>query len=121
MRYFCGFEDITEYIPLVLITSIGLAALTYHFIEQPFRKKLQQNNLKLYLLSAASVVLLSAFALLGLQENGFEGRFTPQVVKLDKARSPKVPFLNCDGKSLENACHLGTPSSEVEYLSLKNN
>lgn len=51
--------------------------------------------------------VLAVVSMFGLVRGGFEDRFTPTVVQLDKARSPKVPFRNCDGRIPNEWCSLG--------------
>lgn len=115
-RYAIGFEPINSYIPLLFIVSLGLAALSYRFIEQPFRRGANISGRMVFASSAVLVMLLSALAAAGLLRGGFESRFGPEVVKLDQARNPPIPFRNCDGRPLEDSCVLGTSSGEVKTL-----
>ena len=55
-------------------------------------------------------------AAVGLVRGGFEARFTPVVVQLDKARSPAIPFVNCDNRPVENACLLGSADGKPTLL-----
>ncbi|MEZ5645262.1 MAG: SGNH hydrolase domain-containing protein [Burkholderiaceae bacterium] len=61
-------------------------------------------------------MVLSALATVGLLRGGFESRFDPEVVKLDQARNPQIPFRKCDGRPLNEACVLGAPAGVVKTL-----
>lgn len=115
-RYTTGFEPITPYIPVLFIASLGLAALSYRYIEQPFRHGDSLSRRAVFASSAVFAVALSALAAVGLQRGGFESRFSAEVVKLDKARSPQIPFVNCDDRHLQDACVLGASAGEIKTL-----
>lgn len=115
-RYATGFEPITPYIPVLFIASLGLAALSYRFIEQPFRRGASLSRRAVFASSAAFAVALSVLAAVGLQRGGFETRFSAEVVKLDKARSPQIPLVNCGDRPMQDACVLGASAGEVKTL-----
>lgn len=115
-RYAIGFEPINSYIPLLLCLSLGLAALSYRFIEQPFRRSANISGRVVFASSAGFAVLLSAIAVVGLLRGGFESRFGHDVVKLDQARTPQIPFRDCDGRPLNEACILGASAGVVTTL-----
>lgn len=118
VRYATGMESITPYIPVLLAASLVLGSLSYHFIEQPFRRGVRVTRKFVFSSSAvfASVLALALASAISLMRGGFETRFSPEVVKLDQARSPQIPFKNCDGKSIDSACILGRSSGKPTIL-----
>ena len=106
-RYAIGFEPITSYIPLLFIVSLGLAALSYRFIEQPFRRGANFSGRAVFVSSAVFVSALSLLATVGLRQEGFAGRFGEEVVELDKARTPEIPWKSCNARVQEAWCSLG--------------
>lgn len=106
-RYATGFEPITPHIPALFVVSLVLGYLSYRFIEQPFRRSAVFSRRTVFGSSAACAAMLSLVAGTGLWVGGFESRFSPAVVALDKARAPKIPFVQCDGKPAGSWCVLG--------------
>ena len=106
-RYAMGMESITPYIPVLFAASLALGSLSYHFIEQPFRRGMRVTRKFVFSSSSVFTSILAMASVIGLMRGGFEARFNPEVVKLDQARSPQIPFANCDGKPIESACILG--------------
>jgi peptidoglycan/LPS O-acetylase OafA/YrhL len=109
-RYAMGMEPIVQYLPLLLVASLILGSLSYHFIEQPFRIGKRVPRHFLYFSSAVLALVMAGVAVLGLIRGGYEERFPPKVVQLDKARHPQILFRKeCDGKPPEAFCRLGHP------------
>lgn len=106
-RYATGFEPITPHIPMLFVASLVLAYLSYRFIEQPFRRSAVVNRRTVFVSSAASAVLAALVASAGLLKGGFESRFSPEVVALDKERTPQVLFQACEHKPSGDWCVLG--------------
>jgi peptidoglycan/LPS O-acetylase OafA/YrhL len=75
--------------------SILLASLTWRFIETPFRSKALISNRKAwYSLICSSVALVGV--LIGIMtSHGFQSRFAPQVVMLDRAKARDVVRPEC--------------------------
>ena len=116
VRYAMGMEPITPYITALLAASLALGSLSYHFIEQPFRRGKRITRRHIFVSSAVFASALSVVAAVGLVRGGFEARFTPVVVQLDKARSPAIPFVNCDSRPVGNACLLGSANGKPTLL-----
>ncbi|WP_167854973.1 acyltransferase family protein [Mangrovimicrobium sediminis] len=55
--------------------SLGLAYLSWRFVEQPFRNRARISNRTVWLVSAGGAVILAAFGWLAIRSDGFEGRF----------------------------------------------
>lgn len=115
-RYATGFEPITPHIPMLFVASLVLAYLSYRFIEQPFRRSAVVNRRTVFVSSAASAVLAALVASAGLLKGGFESRFSPEVIELDKARAPQIPFSQCRGGQSGNWCVLGRPDLTPKIL-----
>jgi peptidoglycan/LPS O-acetylase OafA/YrhL len=116
VRYAMGMESITPYIPVLLAASLALGSLSYHFIEQPFRRGIRVTREFVFSSSAVFASVLALASVVGLMRGGFETRFSPAVVKLDQARSPQVPFVNCDGKPVGASCTLGSSDGKATTL-----
>jgi hypothetical protein len=99
--------DITTYLPALLVTSMLIAWLSYRFIEQPIRNRTVISQRAVLISSTAITALLILSACTGLWQNGFDSRYSQEVISLDKARAPKIPFVQCDEKSPGNWCLLG--------------
>lgn len=115
-RYAIGFEPIASYIPLLFIVSLGLAALSYRFIEQPCRRSVNFGRRAVFASSAVFVSAFTALAAVGLHHGGFESRFSDEVVKMDEARTPEIPWKNCNARTREAWCTLGDPSRPSTML-----
>jgi peptidoglycan/LPS O-acetylase OafA/YrhL len=110
VRYAMGMAPITQYLPFLFVASLGLGSLSYHLIEQPFRKKGLVSRGSVWAVSVAFVCLFTVVSGIGLMRGGFETRFTPEVIQLDKARWPKIPHQECNAKSANAWCRLGVDS-----------
>ena len=116
VRYFTGMAPITQYIPALLVASLVLGSFSYHFIEQPFRRGVRVSRKFVFSSSAVFTSIVALASVIWLMRGGFEARFSPEVVKLDQARSPQVPFVNCDEKPVKSACTLGRSEGKPKML-----
>ena len=67
----------------MIIASLLLAALSWHFVERPFRGKTSPFNRKqIFTLSGVGMVLFAAFAYVGIQQKGLPQRFDGEVLRL---------------------------------------
>jgi len=115
-QYANGLEPLTPYLAPLFLASLLLASASYHFIEQPFRRG-SMGTSRLALRSKAGLAfLLSLFCVVGVAKSGFPDRFDAQVVSLDKARSPLIPYDQCSNSSPQAACFLGAPKGEPSML-----
>ena len=106
-RYAMGVEPITTYIPVLLAASLALGSLSYHFIEQPFRRGVHVSRKFVFSLPAVATSMLAVASVVGLVRGGFVERFAPAVVQLDAARWPEIPFKNCNPTPVGAGCMLG--------------
>jgi peptidoglycan/LPS O-acetylase OafA/YrhL len=116
VRYSLGMGPITAYVPWLLLGSLALASLSYHFIEQPFRRGQAFSRRFIIASSALCIAVLSLVSGVGIKQEGFVERFTSEIVQLDKARSPQIPFVNCENFSLDRGCHLGSAEGMTNML-----
>ena len=116
VRYAIYMAPITPYIPALFVASLVLGSLSYHFVEQPFRRGAVVSRRFVFASSAVCASVLAVVSGVGLLRSGFVERFSPEVVQLDLARTPVIPFKNCDGIPVENACTLGSTGGEVGLL-----
>ena len=89
---------------LIIVLSIIIAALSWKYIETPFRTK-QVSKPTLYKFALASVALLALAAGAMLATNGLPARFQPQVARV-------ASFLEYDPRPVSRA---GTCFVEAEY------
>lgn len=116
VRYAMGMAPITAYIPVLMVASLALASLSYHFIEQPFRRGPVITRRFIVTSSALCASVLALVSGIGLMRGGFAERFTPEVVQLDKARSPQIPYRKCDGSTVGAGCLLGRAEGAATML-----
>ena len=117
VKYSNGMEPLTPAASVgLLVAALLLAVASYHLIERPFRKTragsgggLSQRQV--FASSGVAAIALLAIGFAFVRENGFPERVPEAVAELDWARSPVIPYKECDGKpvSLERAeCRIGT-------------
>lgn len=106
-RYANGMAPITPYLPELSLASMLLAWLSYRFIEQPFRHKAAVSRRFVLLSTTALAASMTLATCTGLWKEGFEARFSPEVVRMDKSRTAKIPFMQCDEKAPQSWCVLG--------------
>lgn len=77
------------------LVSVVLATLSWRYVETPFRSKARTTNRQMWLFSGASVALLGGIVIAVGFSHGLQGRFTQQVVLLDRARVREVVRSEC--------------------------
>ncbi|MEJ7929450.1 acyltransferase family protein [Ramlibacter sp. AN1015] len=101
---------------IVFGMSFALAVLSYQFVERPFRAK-QPQRLPVRLALALSLVgAVSLAAAAGEQTRGFSGRFAPDVVRLDAARTALGEWRPCFNKPFASACTIGASDAPPDAL-----
>jgi peptidoglycan/LPS O-acetylase OafA/YrhL len=116
-QFVIGMDPLTLYLPVLFVASLLLGSLSYHFIEQPFRRGSRVATRRIVFSSTAVFAsLLTVVAVAGLVKSGFAGRFDATVVKLDKARAPSIPYIECEGRAPQAWCTLGRPEGELKTL-----
>lgn len=107
---------LTIYKPALLIVSLMLASLSYHFVEQPFRHNRVVTRKTVFSLALGFSILLAGVSVAGLLNNGFVTRFDPAVSRYDDARSPDIPFVDCDGRATGRWCQLGATNRAATVM-----
>ncbi len=115
-RFALGLDAIEPWIPVLLVTSFVLAALSHRYVEQPFRKVQALSRRGVFAATATATALLIAFSAWGIRANGFETRFDPIAVAQDRAARPAIPFVECDGRAPADWCTLGAPGATPTVL-----
>lgn len=87
----------------VQIACIGLTYIlsvaSYHYVEQPFRQASYNSFKPVFLkLYALPTVCIALFAFAGIYKSGFETRFTPEIVAMEKS-------LNTFSSESRARCH----------------
>lgn len=106
-KYTLGMPSLAPYVPHLLLASLVLASLSYWFVETPFRRKSAVSRTAIFVASSVCTVAVGVVVTAGILKSGYESRFSEEVLALDKARAPQVPFLECDSRRVEVACVLG--------------
>ncbi|MGF1609669.1 MAG: acyltransferase family protein [Kiloniellales bacterium] len=106
---------------LLVAASVAAAALTWRFIEVPFRRR-DRISLKAFLPAATVAATgLIAFGLTGHFREGFEARYEPSIQALlaaqesDGNRALIVGDEECIYRSPDEACHLGVRSQQARW------
>lgn len=105
--------DAPLYKALLLLAAIALAAMSYRWIETPFRHPSQRSGTsrrRLFAGALAATAALAACAFAVRDNDALQSRFPDRVLALDAAREPVIPFQECDGKapnSANAACTIG--------------
>lgn len=115
-RYANGMGPMRPYLPALFAVSLLLGSLSYHFIEQPFRRGARVTRKRVFASTAAFATVLAVVSTVGLGRDGFVSRFDAAVVKLDKARTPQIPYVECDGRAPQAWCFLGRSEGEPNTL-----
>ncbi|MBK9346902.1 MAG: hypothetical protein IPN06_11005 [Burkholderiales bacterium] len=102
--------------PVLFVASVLLGSLSYHVVEQPFRRGARFNRRFVFSSSAVAASFLALLSFVGLLRDGFETRFSAEVVSLDKARSPAIPYVHCDNRAAGAWCSLGSESATPRML-----
>ncbi|AEG93307.1 acyltransferase family protein [Ramlibacter tataouinensis] len=100
-------------LPALLAASLLLAAGSYRFIEQPWRRPTLRPR-RLAIASAGFAAIAAAIAVAGLAQDGYAGRFEPAVALLDGARQPDIPYMECAQREPQDACRLGDANAQPD-------
>jgi len=106
---------------LSIVISIAAAALSYHYIEQPIRRRrVLPRKIDMAGLAAASVVIAGSIGAYGWATGGWPGRFTPEVEAMvtRAAKHPADPD-NCFklGSAANDFCEIGVrPGKPIDLV-----
>lgn len=99
--------------------SLLLAAASYRFVEQPFRRWRKHGGMgdrhRVFAASGVGAFLLIVIGIGFVLSKGLPQRVPPQVLALDQARNPIIPYRECDGKPVSlarAACRIGAPGDD---------
>ena len=120
-RHLNGLDPIRPYIPILLLVSLVVAAISHAVIERPFRRVGIASPFggKPYLASAVFVGVVLTWAWASVISSGFPSRYPATVVRDDAARRASVPWLQCEqqlGRRLESLCVIGDSSAQPDLL-----
>lgn len=110
-RYASGMEPLTHQLHWLFLVSLLMASLSYHFVEQPFRRGLTVTRRQLFAAATACTVGMTAWFAVGLMQGGQPHRYKDAVLQLDAARTPEIPFKDCSDRPVEKACQIGNSDS----------
>ena len=93
----------------VVALSIGLAALSWRFIERPFRQRARFGRGAIFAGTGAAMAAVCAVSLAMIGAGGWPQRFSPEVLRLAAAKNDVSPFRNnCHDSGTDRApCVLG--------------
>lgn len=102
-----------EVLVILMVATLGLAALSWRFVEQPWRRRRAPEPTARRRLLAGSVVALLAFAAIGASfdwSRGLAGRLPPDVAAILATQDDDL--LECGGKKpLDGGCIYGPPEA----------
>jgi len=116
VQYANVMDSLTPYLAPLFVASLLVASASYHFVEQPWRRGATERAPMALPLTVGFSGLLVIFCVVGLVKSGFPNRFDAQVISLDKARSPPIPYSQCGTRSPQSACFLGFETGEVDTV-----
>ena len=103
--------------------SLLLAVASYRFVEQPFRRARKQGEAatraRVFAASGAGAFLLVAIGVGFAATHGMPQRVSPEVLALDGARYPEIPYKECVGKPVSlarSACRIGADGNSKVVL-----
>lgn len=100
----------------MLVGSLALASLSYHFVEQPFRRRtIGAGRNRLFAMGAVAMVTTVAVGGVGMMMHGLPHRFDRRTVELDAARRPQMPYRQCLDAP-KRVCMLGKASTQPTVL-----
>lgn len=103
------------------IFSFVLAILSWRFVEKPFRSRARFTNVQSWSFALGATALLGGLVGVIMFSQGLQGRFTPEIANLDRARTREVVRAECIDLrrplTADTVCRLGakgvTPSVVV--------
>jgi peptidoglycan/LPS O-acetylase OafA/YrhL len=96
----------------LLLASFVMAALSWKFVEQPFRRKQAPIPRRILLAGAATAMGLAVVFGIGTLSEGLPSRFSPQVLAITHVNKvePDTSIVKaCKGRLPDNPCVLGAP------------
>jgi peptidoglycan/LPS O-acetylase OafA/YrhL len=112
-RYLNALEPLQDLRWPLIAASVVVAALSYHFIELPFRRPQRAGTAAdpLFRNTVMASAALGTVAIAIALGQGLPLRFSPAVVALDQERNPAIPFRVCDQRPPlhpdDGRCRLG--------------
>jgi len=107
----------------LIIATFGLAYLTWRYVEQPFRDRSRLSRGSIFALAGVFSAILIGLGAAGHIANGFEGRFSPEVLKMlehkqDLSRPREIACLRAleTSRRLDQACALGAQGGEPDVI-----
>lgn len=119
-KYLLQVSSLRHWIPLVFAVSLLLAFVSYAFVETPLRRaKKSVGARKVIFAGALSMLPLTIGLSVGILSKGAEGRWSDQVIQVDRVRTAEIPFKNC-GRVVKDPslplCVIGRDGVEPEIL-----
>lgn len=124
VRYRTGMELLSPTTGWVLLAvGILLATASYRWVETPFRRRNDHVTLRtrraVFSTAVAVGVLAFIVALVARLDGGWQSRFATEIVALDVARRPVIPFRVCDKPAPDfdsSGCRIGVAGAPPRVL-----
>ena len=98
----------------LLLVAVLLASASYRWVETPFRHRksstVSARPVRLFAAAAGAMAALATVSLIVKLDRGWQQRFSAEVVALDQARQPEIPYKECDKRTPvidSTACRIG--------------
>ncbi|MFO1142963.1 MAG: acyltransferase family protein [Amaricoccus sp.] len=93
---------------LVVVASVALATVSWHFVERPFRTRVvAARRGPLFAAGGAAMAASVAFGAWVIGAQGLPGRVPPELLALAAIRSDEVGFTECDSLPGGRPCVIG--------------
>lgn len=103
-KFASGFSESGLLKVALLAFSFTLAVASYHFVERPFRSS-KMPRAQIFGYAAAGTLVLLIFSIFGWRSEGYPGRVDSATLQYDSARTPFIPYVECD--KLVEPCRIG--------------
>jgi hypothetical protein len=103
----------------LLLLAIGLAAASWRFVEQPFRRRRLAGQRRVFALAAGTMAITLMTAGWIVRTGGFPDRFSSAIRANDPERDREwAAWAPCDGRLPDRTatCRLGMPGDSSQFL-----